>query len=56
MREDLSFGESSAYLCVDMLTALSRTRRRIVRFSPRYARDHGTGAGATRAERRENAI
>lgn len=48
--------KSSAYLCVDVLTALSRTRRRIVLFSPRYARDHGTGAGATSAEWRENAI
>jgi hypothetical protein len=53
---DVSSGESSAYLCADMLTALSRTRRRIVRFSPRYARDDGTGAGATKTERRENAI
>jgi len=53
--EDVGSGESSAYLCVDVLTALSRTRRRIVLFSPRNARDHGTGAGATKAER-ENAI
>ena len=53
--EDVDSGESSAYLSVDMLTALSRARRRIVRFSPRYARDHRVGAGTTRAGR-ENAI
>jgi hypothetical protein len=37
-------------LCVDMLTALSRTRRRSVVFNPRYAR--GTGAEETRAGKR----
>lgn len=43
-------GERSAYLCVDMLTALSRTRRRSVVFNPRYAR--GTGAEETRVGKR----
>jgi hypothetical protein len=54
--EDVCSGESSAYMCVDVLTELSRMRRRTVLFSPRYARDHGTGVGSRRAERRENAI
>ena len=52
--EDLGSEESSAYLCVGVLTASSQTSPRIVLFSPRYARDHSTGARATRAERREN--
>lgn len=43
-------GEKLAYLCVDMLTALSRTRRRVVVFRPLVAR--GSAAGETGAGRR----
>jgi hypothetical protein len=46
--------KARAYLCVDMLMALSRTRRRTVLFSPRYARR--TGAEETRTGKRMIAV